>query len=193
MPVKYKRWFFARRAERYHDGEVAVATALWLRWRPKSVYDAGCACGSYLCGFRACGSTVAGSDISAVTSRRFAHRHIRPAIREADLTQLWPPEKKYDLVICINVLEHLAPEATATALRNLRGLTRKRLFFAAATPGQSEVGVGHVNCRQRTDWRVALATFGFFPNHAETLELQGLLKSLGNPFGLARRQIVCNT
>ena len=66
---------------------------------------------------------------------------------------------QYDLVSCIEVLEHV-PEAEAdAAVRFLTQSARKWLYFSAAIPGQG--GTGHINCQPSIYWILAMRRHGF--------------------------------
>jgi 2-polyprenyl-3-methyl-5-hydroxy-6-metoxy-1,4-benzoquinol methylase len=80
---------------------------------PRSVLDAGCAIGLLVeslwdRGVEAYGIDLSSSAISQV--RRDMQRYCHVA------SLLQPIEARYDLVTCIEVLEHLAPEETEAAI-----------------------------------------------------------------------------
>lgn len=87
-------------------------------------------------------------------------RHVVPFL-ERDLTQpldLYPDDpKRVDLVICLEVAEHLPPERAASFVADLCRLSNI-VLFSAAVPGQP--GTGHINCQPPTYWRDLFAANG---------------------------------
>lgn len=61
----------------------------------------------------------------------------------------WHLDQSYDLGLCLEVAEHLAPDAARVVVWELA--TRcKSILFSAAIPFQP--GFGHVNCRWQSAW-----------------------------------------
>jgi hypothetical protein len=58
-------------------------------------------------------------------------------------------DEKFDLCLCMNVLEHMHPPTTDKAISNLCHIS-DRIVFVGAPPHQS--GQGHINCRPREAW-----------------------------------------
>ncbi len=64
-----------------------------------------------------------------------------------------------DLVLCLEVAEHIAPgDDEEILLRNVNATTTDVLLFSAATPGQG--GCGHVNEQPHDYWRQRLSNIG---------------------------------
>lgn len=76
----------------------------------------------------------------------------------------------YDLVLCLEVAEHLPPESAETLCDTLTGATGGTLLFSAATPGQG--GAGHLNERPHGYWRGLLAARGLVEDEALTADLR---------------------
>jgi hypothetical protein len=57
---------------------------------------------------------------------------------------------QFDLVCCVEVAEHVAPESSRGLIDTIVGNASKWIYFTAAAPGQS--GHGHINCRQQFFW-----------------------------------------
>lgn len=66
-------------------------------------------------------------------------------IKQADLSKPLDVKEKYELVICLEVGEHIPPRREADFIRNLNRLTINTLILSWAIPGQT--GLGHVNCK----------------------------------------------
>ncbi len=81
---------------------------------------------------------------------------------EYDLTsnKEFPIPGKYDLALCLEVLEHI-PEAYASKAIQLLTSLSDKILFSAAVPGQG--GVNHVNEQWQTYWANLFQTFGYYP------------------------------
>src|SRR5262249_23637856 len=92
---------------------------------PRSVLDAGCALGFLVESLRDRGVEAFGVDIS-----QYAIGNVRPDIREfcwsGSITDALP--RRYDLIVTIEVLEHLSREAAEEAVANLCRYTDDILF-----------------------------------------------------------------
>jgi hypothetical protein len=58
--------------------------------------------------------------------------------------------RRYDLVLCIEVAEHLPPEAADTLCDTIAHHCGRYVLFTAAPPGQG--GHGHLNCQPPKYW-----------------------------------------
>jgi hypothetical protein len=72
-----------------------------------------------------------------------------------------PLERKYDLVLCIDVLEHVPPTDAERALENLCAATDRVLF--SSTPFDYSEPT-HVNVQAPEDWSAQFARQGFVRN-----------------------------
>ena len=95
---------------------------------PRKVLDAGCALGMLVEAFWDRGIEADGIDVST-----YAIANVRPDMREycrvgsiAD-----PLEGSYDLVTCIEVLEHMPAAEAEAAIRNLTAVTDTILFSSS--------------------------------------------------------------
>lgn len=115
---------------------------------PTSVVDFGCARGEWLRSFAEQGvQEIQGIDGPYVDQN---HLHIpRERFIPANLADMEPLGRTFDLALCLEVVEHLPREAS----RHLIGLLTQAapvVLFSAAIPGQT--GVGHINCRWPNYW-----------------------------------------
>ncbi len=67
----------------------------------------------------------------------------------------------WDLAICLEVAEHLNPEAARPLVEGLAHAGR--VLFSAATPDQP--GVNHVNCQPHDYWHGLFAAHYLYPTH----------------------------
>lgn len=81
----------------------------------------------------------------------------RLTLERVDLAEAWDPPVA-DLVLCLEVAEHLPESAADTLCDALAAATGDRLVFSAATPGQG--GAGHINEQPGEYWAAKLGARG---------------------------------
>ena len=116
---------------------------------PKSVLDVGCGIGTWLKAFEELGTIkIEGIDGEKIPENQLLIRKDR--FSERDLTKSINLKRKYDLVLCLEVGEHLHKKDANTMIRNL---TRHgdAILFSAACPGQG--GQNHINCQWPIYWQ----------------------------------------
>ncbi len=127
----------------------------WLH--PQSVVDFGCGQGIWPGAWHAAGvADVQGVDGDYVDRAALC---IPPAqFLATDLARPIDLHRRFDLVECLEVAEHIAPDAAAQLVDTL---TRHGdvLLFSAAPPGQG--GEHHVNEQPYAWWRERMAAHGF--------------------------------
>jgi SAM-dependent methyltransferase len=126
---------------------------------PKSVADVGCGTGAWLAAFREEGVTdVLGLDGTYVDRDRLL---IPPSrFMAADLSNPPPLGRTFDLVMSLEVAEHLPRGSAEQFVRSLTAMT-DAVFFSAAIPHQG--GVGHVNEQWPAYWAQLFSSVGFVP------------------------------
>lgn len=131
-----------------------VVRALGVR----SMLDVGCGAGAWVAEYLAAGVDAIGVDGAYVDSGRL----LIPSERfvERDVSSPFDEGRRFDLVQCLEVGEHLPKSASGTLIDNL---TRHadRVLFSAAVPGQG--GEHHVNEQSFEFWRLLFADRGFQP------------------------------
>ncbi len=123
---------------------------------PGTVLDAGCAMGFLVEALRDRGVKSFGLDISEYAIRG-VRQDIQPYCSVGTITD--PLPQKYDLVVCIEVLEHLPPSESEQAVRNLCQHTDDILF--SSTPLDYKE-VTHFNVQPPEYWGELFARHGFF-------------------------------
>jgi SAM-dependent methyltransferase len=146
------------------DGQVrasagVIAPMIVDLLHPSSMLDVGCGRGTWLHAFADLGVQdivgvdgphVAASDLE-IPAASFLARDLREPL---DLA------RTFDLVISLEVAEHLAPDLASTFVQSL---TRHAdsVLFSAAIPFQG--GAGHVNEQWQSHWAAEFAQQGFVP------------------------------
>lgn len=155
----YQKQFYV--AETRPSGESArrVVPALAEVFRPTSVVDVGCGAGLWLAAFREEGVTdVLGLDTGDVPSELLA---IPPGqFRLVDLEQPIVVDRRFDLVLCLEVAEHLSESVARQLVSSLVSLGDV-VVFSAAVPGQG--GEHHVNEQWQSYWAGIFAEHDYVP------------------------------
>lgn len=132
-----------------------VAEGIIRDFHPATALDAGCAMGFLVEELRKRGVAASGIDISEYAIAQ-VHESISDHCRVASLTE--PLPGRYDLITCIEVLEHLPPDETSQAIANLCGATDRLLI--SSTPGDYGEPT-HLNVQPPEAWAALLAQEGF--------------------------------
>lgn len=155
--VDYYTEAFYDRAEQSAAAAAAIVTILRSLAPIGSVVDVGCARGTWLAAWRAAGcEDVIGVD-SGYAGRE---RMLIPTDRfiEADLSRPFRLGRRFDLVQCLEVAEHLPPERSAGLVDDLTALGAM-VLFSAAPRGQG--GACHINEQPYQFWRGLFAARGY--------------------------------
>lgn len=123
---------------------------------PASVLDAGCAWGLLVEALRRRDVDAFGVDVSEFAVQK-AHPDVRRFCWVGSLAE--PLPGAYDLVVCIEVLEHMPAEQAEQAIGNLCRLSRDILF--SSTPFDYKEAT-HFNVRPPEYWAEAFARQGYF-------------------------------
>jgi SAM-dependent methyltransferase len=127
-------------------------------FRPKSVLDIGCGTGTWLKVFEELDiSDYMGIDGSAVSLEQL---HIpKEKFKIADLSKPIDLGRRFDLVVCLEVAEHLS-DLFADTLVNTLVKHADTILFSAAIPGQG--GQDHVNEQWPSYWKEKFASHGYY-------------------------------
>jgi hypothetical protein len=122
-----------------------------------SVCDVGCGLGAWLRAFEESGVTdLVGLDGEFVPMDKL--QITMDKFRRVDLSTSFSIPRRFDLILCLEVAEHL-PETGATQfVENLTALGSV-ILFSAAVPGQG--GVAHVNEQWQPYWACKFNKFGY--------------------------------
>jgi SAM-dependent methyltransferase len=126
---------------------------------PVSVLDVGCGAGAWLSEYRRLGiADYTGVDGAYVqpSSLLISPEHFQGL----DIAQEFDLGRRFDIVQCLEVGEHLPKASSQTFVENL-ARHGDRILFSAATPGQG--GENHVNEQPHEFWRLLFAGRGYKP------------------------------
>lgn len=133
-----------------------VADRIITDLEPRSVLDAGCAMGLLVESLRDRGVEAYGIDISEYAIER-VREDVRPFCRVASVTQ--DLDRDYDLIVCVEVLEHLEPADAELAVDNFCRHSRQVLFSSSPLEFREET---HYNVRPPEYWARVFARHGFY-------------------------------
>lgn len=127
-----------------------LADRIVADFHPQTVLDAGCALGFLVAALRDRGVEAYGVDISEYAISK-VREDVRPFCKVGSLSETLPEglPKTFDLVVSIEVLEHIYAKEGEKAVRNLCSVSDTVLF--SSSPDDFEEPT-HVNVQQREYW-----------------------------------------
>ena len=134
----------------------AIAERIRLDIGPQSALDAGCAMGFLVETLRARGIDAYGLDVSTYAIENVVD-DIKPYCRVGSV--LDPLPRRYGLIVCIEVLEHLTPQECERAVANFCAASDDVLF--SSTPDDYREAT-HINVRPPDYWAGLFARHGFY-------------------------------
>jgi SAM-dependent methyltransferase len=124
--------------------------------QPATVLDAGCALGFLVESLRNQGVEAYGVDISEYAIEN-VHESIQPYCWVGSITQAFP--QKYDLIVTIEVLEHMPKEQADAAVANLCAHAEDILFSSSPSDYKEPT---HFNVQPPEYWADLFARHGFY-------------------------------
>lgn len=142
-----------------------IAKNIVEKFNPKTVLDAGCAMGYLVEALRSRGVEAYGFDVSDYAISN-ADEKIKPYCFVHSITDDLPGSlpQKFDLIVTIEVLEHLFPEDGSKAIKNLCKYSDTIIF--TSTPNDIE-DMTHLNVQQSEYWCKEFAKNMFFKDHVQ--------------------------
>lgn len=136
----------------------AIGKYVWVRGAKPSIVDVGCGHCYYVNNFLELGYDVTGMDGNPST-KQYCSDPNRVSVQ--DLAVYFDLNKKFDVVLCLEVGEHIPEEYESVLISNLNNLVAKNgtLILSWAVPGQE--GLGHVNCRNNSYIKNKFKELGF--------------------------------
>ncbi len=143
------------RNERWLSFFGEVADGIVRDLHPTSVLDAGCAMGFLVEALRERGVEAWGIDVSEYAISQ-AHESVAEDCAVATLTE--PLARRYDLITCIEVIEHIPPAETGKVIANLCAAT-DRILLSTTPHDYGEPS--HLNVQPPEVWAGLFAEEGF--------------------------------
>lgn len=149
----------------------AAAIVDWAmsRLNPQSMLDLGSGAGHYLRAFQSKGIQAVGFEASSTGVRRVGEDVLAVSY---DLKNPLVLSRRFDLVLCIEVAEHLPTRSSKTLVQSIAQNAKSTILFTAAPPGTP--GTDHINCQPKEFWERLFAEEGFRIDEELTAELRGV-------------------
>jgi 2-polyprenyl-3-methyl-5-hydroxy-6-metoxy-1,4-benzoquinol methylase len=165
------------RPDRQHSYKVIAKFINRIAWPEiKSVVDYGCGAGWILHYLKYYGVT----DLVGVEPNKAAlsvmDEGVASCVKFRTLKRNINLNRKFDLVVCLEVGEHIEDKFSDLLIDNITKHTN-RLVFSAATPGQG--GWGHINEQEFEYWEDKLIVAGFRCNRKATEQFRIYLENKG--------------
>jgi len=146
-----------------------ISETIYRTLNPKSVIDVGCGVGAYLYYLNKHGVEIEGIEGSnAAFKALMAPQNV---VRKLDLRLIssYKPKRKYDLAMCIEVLEHINPKHADMVLDFLCEAS-DTILISAASPGQG--GRYHMNEQTSEYWISKMKKRGYNLDLSTTSEIK---------------------
>lgn len=152
-----KEFFQGAGFSKTRDSADKIARFLQSVYSPRDVLDIGCGPGEYLRAFSELGVSSVGCDGSVNGVRRV----VQPALAFVhDLRKPLELNKDFDLVICVEVAEHIPRSCSAQLVASICRNAKEHIAFSAAPPG-TPPGDDHINCQPIAFWAALFHKRGF--------------------------------
>jgi prefoldin subunit 5 len=160
--TRYSPEFFATQSIRSLLSARVVLGALFEVFRPRSVIDVGCGVGPWLRAAQELGTEdLLGVDGEYVVRGQLLvdpDRFVAVDLERQRLAEVLRPRRRFDLVMCMEVAEHLSFDRAPTLVEDLASVGDV-VLFSAAIPFQG--GEHHVNEQWPEFWGLLFRQAGF--------------------------------
>ena len=157
-PDFYNEEFYKINAKESYDSAMKIINVIKKFYMPQSVFDLGCGVGTWLKAWQDNGA----SEILGVDANEMDEKYLyipRKNLQIIDFEkQTVNLEKKFDLEMTLECLEHISNEKEDVAFNTLTNAS-DLILFSAAIPYQ--VGTNHINCHKLTYWVEKFKRAGF--------------------------------
>ena len=153
----YNDAFYAEQVDGSLRSARAYLAHLFALWQPDSVIDVGCGRGAWLAACAERGvKRLTGLDGDWVSQEMMLDPTIE--FRRANLSEEMPAGERYDLVISLEVAEHLPPGSSDGFVRMLVAHAGAVVFSAAYV---SQPGRNHINTQPHSFWANKFLSHGY--------------------------------
>jgi SAM-dependent methyltransferase len=158
-PKTYKDNFFNVHLENSISSASEIIPIVLNYFRPKSVIDVGCGIGTWLSVWEKHGvKDIVGVDGDYVNKNELLIK--KENFVTADLESGFQIERKFDIVTCLEVAEHISSTSAEKLIKSLCALGNI-ILFSAAIPGQE--GTLHINEQYPSYWLQFFKKNNFVP------------------------------
>lgn len=163
-----------------------MAEEIVARFAPASVVDVGCGAGDYLAALREHGVETHGCELASAALQLCHAKGLD--VRRFDLVHEPSLPWQADLVMSIEVAEHLPESHADHYVALLASGARRVLLMTAAGPGQ--LGVNHFNCQPKSYWVEKVRSHGMSFDAAASDDFERMAASRGLPPWLRQNVLV---
>lgn len=167
-------------------GAVVLAEEIVARFAPASVVDVGCGAGFYLAALRDLGVETHGCELASAALELCHAKGLD--VRRFNLVHEASLPWQADLVMSIEVAEHLPEEHADHYVALLARGARHALLMTAAGPGQ--LGVNHFNCQPKSYWIAKLRPHGLTHDDDAALDFEAMATRRNLPEWLRQNVLV---
>lgn len=159
----------------YYSARMILPEVFKLIGGAGSYLDVGCGPGDWMqVAYKWGCSPILGYDVRTTDGVRVPPRAIYE-IKDVLERKTLPPQQ-FDLVVCVEVAEHIPPEKSQRLVAYLVRAAKSYILFSSAPPGQGPVGPGpnlHCNEQPPEFWEELFARRGFVPDRRISQIVQG--------------------
>ena len=149
----FREW--GRGNARFVSSARKIAEVIHREFSPRRIVDVGCGCGVYADAFRSLGAGVVAIDGVVPPAEHAFPGPVEIRDLRVPFANEWGA---FDVVLCLEVAEHIAEEHADAFLANLAGLGDLVLFSHAP---ERQGGLGHVNEQPKRYWIAKFDAIGF--------------------------------
>ena len=155
-----KRKYFHKKFTHNEKAANQIVPFIMSAYHPESVADIGCGTGTFLKIFKEHGvSKVCGIDGGWVNRELLFENITKDEFIEADLEKDLKLDQKFDVVLCLEVAEHLNEQSSDILINNLVN-AGDTILFSAAIPYQG--GQNHLNEQWTEYWVNKFSKHSYF-------------------------------
>lgn len=142
--------------EHKYKVDAPLAESIYTTFNPESIVDLGCGDGKYCKIWKDMGC----KNVQGYEGNKKCVNN--STIKFMDLTKDNDIQEKYDLLVCLEVGEHIPHQYENIFIDNILSFAEKNIVLSWAVPGQK--GKGHVNCKKNEEVISIFCGLGFYYN-----------------------------
>lgn len=153
----YNEKFYNNHTDKSYNSASIILDELFKVYAPESVLDLGCGRGAWLAAAEAKGcSVLVGYDGNWINEQELLSKNIK--FNPINLENSFQIDGHYDLVISVEVAEHISKDKAENFIKNLCNAADV-IVFSAAIKGQG--GTNHINEQPQSFWIKLFDKFDF--------------------------------
>lgn len=172
--VYTNQYFYNYRKSRPFQSQCGEAFA--RHYNSQSIIDMGCGCGWYVEGFFNAGvKDIVGTEFSYDICKNFFPKQVADKIIYKDLSEVVDLNRTFDIVVSLEVGEHLLEKFSEIYIANLVRHAENKIIFSVATRGVQDDC--HVNIKPLDYWLSIFRKYNFTVSDEDTKILRSIYKN----------------